>query len=85
MNIQVVPKRCEYCLNIIDDTGRHLDGYRDGSVNVSDPGDDPNFCRKVMRSQLHDERVAYQGLIVSLNRANDRAVQALKSLERDKR
>ena len=66
-----MPKRCEFCLNVVDESGRHVDGYREGDMNVPDPGDDPNFCRKVMRSQLRDSRAAYQSIFLSWTQAQE--------------
>ena len=59
------PTRCEFCLNVVNESGRHVDGYAEHGMNMPDPGDDPDFCRKVMRSQLRDARAAYQSIFAS--------------------
>ena len=75
------PTRCEFCLNVVDESGRHVDGFGertllpDGTpgeyMNVPDPGNDPNFCRKVLRSQLRSAQAAYDDIFKSWNHAQE--------------
>ena len=59
----MIPQRCDFCLNVVDESGRHVDGFcGDDGMNVPDPGNDPDFCRKVLRSQLRSAQRAYHSI-----------------------
>jgi hypothetical protein len=82
----MIPRRCDFCLNVVDETGRHVDGFAEArtnadgvteSMNVPDPGNDPDFCRKVLRSQLRSAQRAYKDIFNSQTRwQEERAAQA---------
>ena len=59
----MIPQRCDFCLNVVDESGRHVDGFcGDDGMNVPDPGNDPDFCWKVLRSQLRSAQRAYHSI-----------------------